>query len=91
MIRLALLVLSLPAVIPCVAAPAVTNAVSGLVSVAAATNAPVAKSTFAKAADDKQSRHQCEAVTKSGTRCKRNSLPGGKPCRQHQKIRHRNP
>ena len=81
--RLALLVLSLPAVIPCVAAPAVTNAVAGVAS--------VAKSTFAKAADDKQSRRQCEAITKSGTRCKRNSLPGGKLCRQHQKIKHRNP
>ena len=89
--RLALVVLSLPAVIPCVAAPAVTNAVAGVASVAAATNAPVSKSTFAKAADDKQSRRQCEAITKSGTRCKRNSLPGGKLCRQHQKIKHRNP
>lgn len=31
-------------------------------------------------------RTQCEARTKSGTRCKRNALPGGKLCRQHKKI-----
>lgn len=29
---------------------------------------------------------QCEALTKSGTQCKRKALPGGKLCRQHQKI-----
>lgn len=31
-------------------------------------------------------RVQCEAVTKSGTQCKRKALSGGKLCRQHQKI-----
>ena len=31
-------------------------------------------------------RAQCEARTKSGTRCKRNALPNGKLCRQHKKI-----
>lgn len=31
-------------------------------------------------------RVQCEALTKSGTQCKRKALPGGKLCRQHQKI-----
>ena len=38
------------------------------------------------ATEDKQTRHQCEAVTKSSTRCKRNSIPCGKFCRQHQRI-----
>lgn len=31
-------------------------------------------------------RVQCEALTKSGTQCKRKALLGGKLCRQHQKI-----
>ena len=36
-------------------------------------------------------RTQCEAQTKSGTRCKRSALPGEKLCRQHKKIEaHRN-
>ena len=56
------------------AAPAVTNAVP--VAAVAVTNAPAAKAP----------RTQCEAVTKSGTRCKRNAVPGRKLCRQHQKI-----
>ena len=34
-------------------------------------------------------RTQCEARTKSGTRCKRNALPGEKLCRQHKKIEER--
>ena len=87
--RLALFVIALTAAAPCVAAPAVTNAVPGIVSASAATNAPATKPTFAKVTEDKQARHQCEAVTKSGTRCKRNSIPGGKLCRQHQRIRSR--
>ena len=32
-------------------------------------------------------RTQCEALTKSGTRCKRTALPGEKFCRQHKKIK----
>ena len=59
-----------------VAAPTVTNTVSGVASFSASTNAPVAK----------VSRQQCEAVTKSGSRCKRNAVAGGKLCRQHQRI-----
>ena len=34
-------------------------------------------------------RTQCEARTKSGTRCKRNALPGERLCRQHKKIEER--
>ena len=34
----------------------------------------------------KVARQQCEAVTKSGNRCKRNAVVSGKLCRQHQKI-----
>lgn len=74
---LVLLVLVLSATRLCVAAPAVTNSISSAVlSVTAATNAPATK----------VSRQQCEAVTKSGNRCKRNAVVGGKLCRQHQKI-----
>ena len=73
---LVLFVLALSAARPCVAAPAVTNSVSSVVSVTVATNAPAAK----------VSRQQCEAITKSGSRCKRNAVSGGKLCRQHQKI-----
>ncbi|MDD5089113.1 MAG: hypothetical protein PHI18_10010 [bacterium] len=29
-------------------------------------------------------RHQCEAITKKGTRCKRMAQPGSKYCWQHQ-------
>ena len=91
MIRLALLVFALSVALSCVATPAVTNAVPVMGSVTVATNAPAAKSTVANAAAGKQLRHQCEAVTKSGNRCKRNSIPGGRFCRQHQKIKHHNP
>ena len=66
----------LSATLPCLAESPTTNAVSGVVSVTSTTNAPMTK----------VSRHQCEAVTKSGNRCKRNSVPGGKLCRQHLKI-----
>ena len=59
-----------------VAAPTVMNTVSGVASFSASTNAPVAK----------VSRQQCEAITKSGSRCKRNAVAGGKLCRQHQRI-----
>ena len=48
---LVLIVLALSAV-RCVAAPTVTNSVSGVVSVTVATNAPAAKSSIAKAAED---------------------------------------
>ena len=83
---LVLIVLALSAV-RCVAAPTVTNSVSGAVSVTVATNALAAKSSSAKAAEGKLPRQQCEAITKSGNRCKRNSIPSGKFCRQHQRIR----
>lgn len=72
----ALLILVLSAALLCLAAPAATNAVPNAASVAAVTNAPAAK----------LSRAQCEALTKSGTRCKRNAAPGEKLCRQHLKI-----
>ena len=74
-----LIILMFSAVFSCLAGLVATNAVSGIASVASATNAPVAK----------VSRQQCEAVTKSGNRCKRNSIPGGKLCRQHQRINDR--
>ena len=70
----------------CFAESVATNTVSSVVSVAVATNTPAAKSTFAKAAEDKLPRQQCEAATKSGNRCKRNAAPGEKLCRQHLKI-----
>ena len=82
-------VMILSAALSCLAESVVTNAVSGFVSVSAATNAPAAKSTFAKATEDTLSRQQCEAVTKSGNRCKRNVVPGEKLCRQHLKIANR--
>ena len=34
-------------------------------------------------------RTQCEARTKSGTRSKRNALPGAGLCRQHKKLEER--
>ena len=77
------------AALSCFAESVATNTVSSVVSVAAATNAPAAKSTFAKATADKLPRQQCEAVTKSGNRCKRNAAPGEKLCRQHLKIANR--
>ena len=73
---LVLFVLAYSAALPCVAAPTVTNSVSSAASVTVATNAPAGK----------VSRQQCEAVTKSGNRCKRNAVSGGKLCRQHQRI-----
>ena len=82
---LVLIVLVLSAV-RCVAAPTVTNSASGIVSVTVATNAPAAKFSIAKAAEGKSPHQQCEAITKSGSRCKRNAVSGGKLCRQHQRI-----
>ena len=70
------IVVILVAALSCIAGSVVTNAVSDVVSVAAATNAPAAG----------LSRQQCEATTKSGNRCKRNAVPGEKLCRQHLKI-----
>ena len=64
------IVVILTAALSCLAESVATNAVSNVVSVAAA----------------KVPRQQCEAVTKSGNRCKRNAAPGEKLCRQHQKI-----
>ena len=70
------IVVMLSTALSCLADSATTNAVPRVASVAAATNAPVAKLP----------RQQCEAITKSGNRCKRNAIPGEKLCRQHQKI-----
>ena len=81
--KFAMSVLALAAVLLCSASSVSTNAVPGIVSAVAMTNAPAAKSSFAKVADDKPLRQQCEAVTKSGNRCKRNAAPGEKLCRQH--------
>ena len=67
------------AALSCLAESAATNAALNVVSVAAATNVPALK----------LSRQQCEAVTKSGNRCKRNAAPGEKLCRQHLKIANR--
>ena len=83
---LTLFVLLLSAALPCIAAPTVTNSVSGVVSVTVATNAPAAKSSIAKVPESKLPSQRCEAITKSGNRCKRNSVAGGKLCRQHQRI-----
>ena len=63
------------AVLLCGAAPVLTNAVPDS-AIIATTNVPAAKLI----------RTQCEALTKSGNRCKRNAVPGEKLCRQHQKI-----
>lgn len=82
---LVLIVLALSAV-RCVAAPAVTNSVASVVSVAVATNAFAAKSSIANVTEGKLPRQQCEAVTKSGNRCKRYAVPGERLCRQHRKI-----
>lgn len=57
-------------------ASAVTNAVPVVVSVCSTSNTPAVI----------RPRRQCEAVTKSGNRCRRNAVPGAKLCRQHQKI-----
>lgn len=70
------IIVMLSVALPCVAVPTVTNAVPSVVSVTVATNAPVAKLP----------RQQCEAITKSGNRCKRNAIPGERLCRQHLKI-----
>ena len=70
------IVVMLSTALSCLAESAATNAALSVVSVAAATNVPVVK----------VSRQQCEAVTKSGNRCKRNAAPGEKLCRQHLKI-----
>ena len=73
---LALLVVVSFAVLFCSAASAATNLVSSVTFAVSTTNAPTAK----------VSRQQCEAVTKSGNRCKRNAVLGEKLCRQHKKI-----
>ena len=54
-----------------------TNAVPVEAVAPSVTNAPTVKLL----------RTQCEAFTKSGSRCKRNAPPGAKLCRQHQKIK----
>lgn len=74
--RILLFVLALSVALSCVATPTVTNATPCAMSVTAVTNMPAARVL----------RQQCEAVTKSGNRCKRNAVPGEKHCRQHLKI-----
>ena len=73
------IVVILSAALSCLADFAATNVALNVVSVVAATNTPALK----------VSRQQCEAVTKSGNRCKRNAVPGEKLCRQHLKIANR--
>ena len=73
------IVVILSAALSCLAESAATNAVSNVGSVASTTNTPSLKLP----------RQQCEAVTKSGNRCKRNAVPGEKQCRQHLKIANR--
>ena len=73
------IVVILSAALSCLADFAATNVALIVVSVVAATNTPALK----------VSRQQCEAVTKSGNRCKRNAVPGEKLCRQHLKIANR--
>ena len=73
------IVVILFAALSCLAESAATNAALNVVSVAAATNVPALK----------LSRQQCEAVTESGNRCKRNAALGEKLCRQHLKIANR--
>ena len=70
---LACLIVAATAALSRPVAAASTNAVAEAVS---ATNAPSARTC----------RRQCEAVTKSGNRCKRNAAPGAGLCRQHQRI-----
>ena len=73
---LALLAVVSFAVLFCSAESATTNVVSSVTFAVSTTNAPTAK----------VSRQQCEAVTKSGNRCKRNAVSGEKLCRQHKII-----
>ena len=90
--KFALLVIVLAAALLCFAEPASTNTATVVSAVVATTNAPAnlpSEANFAKQSDyssAKLPRQQCEAVTKSGNRCKRNAAPGAKLCRQHQKI-----
>ena len=73
------IIVILIAVLSCLAGFASTNAVPGVVSFASTTNTPATKLP----------RRQCEAITKSGSRCKRNAVSGEKLCRQHLKIANR--
>ena len=62
----------------CLADEAAGSLTNGVVKVGAScsvSNSPVLKLP----------RQQCEAMTKSGTRCKRNAVPGERLCRQHKK------
>ena len=67
---------TLAAALLCIAESATTNSIFSAVSVTSTINTPAAKLP----------RQQCEAITKSGNRCKRNAIPGEKLCRQHLKI-----
>ena len=69
-------IVMLSAALTCIAESAITNSVFSVVSVTSTTNTPAAKLP----------RQQCEAITKSDNRCKRNAIPGEKLCRQHLKI-----
>jgi hypothetical protein len=44
-----------------------------------------APSSVTKSPGKTAGRHQCEAITKKGTRCKRMAEPGSRFCWQHQK------
>jgi len=44
-----------------------------------------APSSVTKSSGRTEGRHQCEAMTKKGTRCKRMAAPGSRYCWQHQK------
>lgn len=73
---LALLGLVSSVVLSCIAESTVTNIVSRGTSAVTTTNKTATS----------VSRLQCEAVTKSGNRCKRNAVLCEKLCRQHKKI-----
>jgi hypothetical protein len=56
------------------------SSVANRFAVSSADSSAVIKSSGKTAA-----RHQCEAITKKGTRCKRMAEPGSRFCWQHQK------
>lgn len=60
----------------CHAASVSTNAIPAVASNLSAIRTAAAKSPC----------RQCEAITRSGNRCKRNAMLGATRCRQHQKI-----
>ena len=60
-------------------------AATNVLASVASTKSSATKSA-SEGTEDKLPRRQCEATTKSGTRCKRNAAPNAKFCRQHLKI-----